>query len=183
MISDCRKFMLNIFKMLSILFSILIFFYGNTFIFPLYSKNVIESYVCKPYYVCIKSSKANVRVGPGEKYKIVATFNTKFIPVVINARYGHWRRIKDPDGLGGWVHKNFLSSKKRFVISRVELSHIYESPDSNSKIIVDLKKNVVMHLVSVKDGWCRVEFESHKKKYEGWIEMTSVFGVDRKENW
>ena len=165
----------------SILYALLVVFY-LCFSFCGFANKPIESCLCEPYFVCIKAKEANLHVGPGNEYKVILKFNVRFIPVVVTAKYDHWRRIKDPDGIEGWLHKNLLSTK-RFVISRDEISKIYKKSNSESEILVEVKKNVIMKLNAVRGDWCSIEFENRGNKYKGWIKKDSVFGVGKNENW
>ena len=61
-----------------------------------------------PRFVSIKSDECNVRRGPSLSHKIDWVFTRKGMPVEITAEYGHWRRVRDRDGVGGWVHYSLL---------------------------------------------------------------------------
>ena len=62
-----------------------------------------------PRYVSLKASKANVRRGPSRTHRIDWVFTRKSMPLQITAEYGHWRRVRDIEGAGGWVHYSLLS--------------------------------------------------------------------------
>ncbi|MDR0744349.1 MAG: SH3 domain-containing protein [Holosporales bacterium] len=143
----------------------------------------IKSGLCSPYYASIKSNKVNAHVGPGINYKITCEYIMKGVPVIITAKYDHWRRIRDPDGMVCWVHKSMLSPK-RFVITISEnLSNLRENTNDSSKIIAKIKKNVVMRLISVRGNWCKVEIDYGNKTYNGWVKKDSIFGVFNNEIW
>jgi SH3-like domain-containing protein len=139
--------------------------------------------VCSPYYASIKANKVNAHVGPGKNYKIAREYIALGTPVVITAKYDHWRRIKDPEGEVYWVHKNMLSPK-RFVISiSKNLSILREDSNDNSRIIAKIKKNVIMKLISARGNWCKVGINYKNRKYDGWIRKDSIFGVFDNEIW
>ncbi len=58
-------------------------------------------------YVSLKAKKANVRRGPGLSYRIDWVFQRRNMPLQITAEYGHWRRVVDRDGEGGWYTTSF----------------------------------------------------------------------------
>jgi SH3-like domain-containing protein len=57
-----------------------------------------------PRYVSLKASEANVRRGPSLTHRIDWVFKRRDMPLRITAEFGHWRRVEDRDGAGGWVH-------------------------------------------------------------------------------
>jgi SH3-like domain-containing protein len=142
----------------------------------------IKSGHCKPYYASLKSDRVNSHCGPGKNYKIVFEYIQRGVPVAVVAQYDHWRKIKDPDGAAGWIHKSLLSPK-RFVISVCELSPLVSETNDSGRLIAKIKKNVVMELVSVRGNWCHVRLSYDAGKYEGWIKKEHVFGVFKNETW
>ena len=57
-----------------------------------------------PRFVSLKSSEVNVRRGPSLTHRIDWVYKRRDLPVEVTAEYGHWRRVRDRDGAGGWVH-------------------------------------------------------------------------------
>ena len=57
--------------------------------------------------VIIKVSTANMRVGPGKSYEVIATvkYGVVFQPVDAD---GEWIKVKHEDGTTGWIHKDLL---------------------------------------------------------------------------
>jgi SH3-like domain-containing protein len=142
----------------------------------------IRSGHCKPYYVSLKSNKVNSHCGPGKNYKIVFEYVQRGVPVVVVAQYDHWRKIKDPDGVDGWIHKSLLSPK-RFVITVDEFVPLVGETNDSGRLIAKIKKNVVMELRAVRGNWCNVKLSCGSGKYEGWIKKEYVFGVFENETW
>jgi SH3-like domain-containing protein len=58
----------------------------------------------------LKVAPVNARVGPGEDYKALWTFQAKGVPVQIVETSEDWRRICDPEGglacKAGWCRIN-----------------------------------------------------------------------------
>jgi len=145
--------------------------------------SAINSGLCEHYYASIKSSKANAYKGPGKNYKISWEYVVRGIPVVIIAKYDHWRLIQDPSGDKVWIHKSLLSTKRSVITVKDSPSQLRENSSDTAKIIADIKKNVVMSLLSVRGNWCKIETLYRGKKYIGWIKKESVFGVSNNETW
>lgn len=140
------------------------------------SANPIESGICSPYFASIKARKANLHVGPGKEYKVIVCYVFKTFPVMITAKYDHWRKIIDVDGMEGWIHKSMLS-KDRYVIVKDQIVPLYQEADLNSFPIVKVKKNVVPKLISVNKSWCNVKIKYNGSTYKGWMQKKALFGT------
>ena len=56
-----------------------------------------------PRFVSMKASEGNVRRGPSLSHRIDWVYKRRDMPLRITAEHGHWRRVEDRDGMGGWV--------------------------------------------------------------------------------
>ena len=61
----------------------------------------------KKKMVIVKVKKANLRVGPGKNYEIIATalYGVVFTP---GRSDGNWLQVTHSDGTKGWLHKSLL---------------------------------------------------------------------------
>ena len=153
-------------------------------IFLLYSNDVnacIKSYRCEPYYASIKSNRVNSHRGPGKEYKISYEYIQKGTPVMVIAKYDHWRKVKDPLGDESWIHKSMLSPKRFVIVTSENATKLMQKSNESSDIVAYVKKNVVLELISVRGNWCNVVFRSNTENYSGWISKSSVFGVFKNE--
>lgn len=141
----------------------------------------IKSGACDPYYVSIKSNKANSHKGPGKEYKISFVYVQKGTPVMVIAKYDHWRKIRDPLGNESWIHKSLLSTKRFVITTNNTTSRLMKDSNESSDLVAFIKKNVVMELLSARGKWCNVLVNSDGEKYRGWIKKTDVFGVFENE--
>ncbi len=140
----------------------------------------ISSGLCKPYFASIKRSPINLHIGPGRNYKIVSKYIMRNVPVLIDAKYDHWRRITDPEGTQGWLHKNQLSVK-RYVITIKNNVKLLSGTNEKAKLVVIISKNVTMKLNEIRGNWCYISCQSGNKKFKGWVKKTDVFGVFKEE--
>ena len=141
----------------------------------------IKSGACDPYYVSTKSNRVNSHRGPGKEYKISFEYVLKGVPLVVTAKYDHWRKVKDPNGDESWIHKSLLSPKRYAIVITEAPARLRENSNESSGIVAFLKKNVVMELISIRGKWCRVLIDCKYGKYMGWIKKTDVFGVFENE--
>ena len=126
-----------------------------------------------PRFVSMNSSKVNVRAGPGTRYPIKWVFQRKALPVQIVAESDTWRKIRDFEGIEGWVHQRMLSGRRRAVVTGA-IRQLKREPKDTSKTVALLEPGVILRLDKCSNGWCLVEGGS----YEGWIGRQSIWGVD-----
>ena len=96
------------------LFAFGIFLLGLSFILPRISMADLgrETGLEVPRFVSLSSNKINVRAGPGRRYPIKWIFQRQNLPVKIIAEFDTWRKIKDHEGIEGWVHQRMLSGRR-----------------------------------------------------------------------
>jgi len=129
-----------------------------------------------PRFVSIKSDECNVRRGPSLSHKIDWVFTRKGMPVEITAEYGHWRRVRDRDGVGGWVHYSLLSGSRNVIIEEDMLSlHIRPNPDT--QVAARLEMGVIARLNECSEGWCRLTAGG----YKGWAPQKAFWGIKENE--
>ena len=71
-----------------------------------------------PRYVSMKASEGNVRRGPGMTHRVDWVFTRLNLPLQITAEYGNWRRVRDMDGAGGWMHYSLLSGARTVMVTK-----------------------------------------------------------------
>lgn len=126
-----------------------------------------------PRFVSMNSSKVNVRAGPGTRYPIKWVFQRKTLPVQIIAESDTWRKIRDFEGIEGWVHQRMLSGRRRAVVTGA-IQQLKREPQETAKTVALLEPGVILRLEKCSGAWCLVEGGS----YEGWIGRESICGVD-----
>ena len=70
-----------------------------------------------PRFVSLKAGRVNVRIGPGEDYKIAWVFTRPGLPIEVIQEFANWRRIRDSDGTVGWVFQSLLAGKRTAVVA------------------------------------------------------------------
>ena len=128
-----------------------------------------------PRFVSLKSSKVNMRRGPGKEFRIDWVYYRKNLPVKIIFEYLRWRKVEDFEGEGGWVHSRLLSGK-RFVIVLDSEILLKRKPNKNSPILAVIKKGVIARLISNVGVWSEIAVEG----YSGWVRDESIWGTSNK---
>jgi SH3-like domain-containing protein len=131
-----------------------------------------------PRFVSLRSGNINVRVGPGLHYPLEWVFVRNRLPVEIVAEFDAWRKIRDAEGVGGWVHQSMLSGTRMVLVLGAEQS-LYKKPDisTSTPIIAKVQSGVIGKLLSCQEQLCRVQIEG----YKGWILRESIWGIYKSE--
>lgn len=123
-----------------------------------------------PRFVSLKSNEVNVRVGPGVDYPIKMVYQRANLPMEVVAEFGNWRKVRDVDGMEGWVLHSLLSGKRYAILTTESpVLNVYEG----SRAVARFAKNVQVSLQECRESQCEVELEDEK----GWIEKPNLWGV------
>src|SRR5438552_1247613 len=91
-----------------------------------------------PRYAAFKSNEVNLRAGPGENYPKQWVYQRAGMPVEIFEEWETWRRVRDYQGVVGWVSVNLLTSKRTAVVIETRRTlHDSADPTSPAVALVD----------------------------------------------
>jgi len=133
-----------------------------------------------PRFVSLKAGRVNVRVGPGEDYKVAWVFTRPALPVEVIQEFDTWRRIRDSDGAVGWVFHSLLSGKRTAVVTPWaggDPKPIRADASAGSAVAAYLQPGVMAAIDRCRDGWCRLSGDG----FSGWIEQDQLWGVYQDE--
>lgn len=126
-----------------------------------------------PRFVSLKASEANVRRGPSLSHRIDWVFQRKGMPLQVVAEYGHWRRVIDRDGQGGWVHYTMLTGARTVIVERESL-FLHARANAASRQTAELQADVVARIRRCDVAWCEIAAGG----YKGWAPKEVLWGVD-----
>ena len=129
-----------------------------------------------PRYVSLKGSTGNARRGPGLTHRIDWVFRHAGMPLRVTAEYGHWRRIEDRDGAGGWIHYALLSGVRTAIVEE-DNTELKARPDAASGTIALAQAGAIVRLGKCTLDWCDVSAGSE----DGWVHKDAIWGVDPEE--
>jgi SH3-like domain-containing protein len=129
-----------------------------------------------PRFVSMKASEGNVRRGPSLSHRIDWVFKRRDMPLRITAEHGHWRRVEDRDGMGGWIHYSLLSGTRTVLVEQDMLA-LRARPDPKAPVMAALEVGVVARLGDCDIEWC----ELRSGGYSGWAPKARVWGVGAQE--
>jgi SH3-like domain-containing protein len=125
-----------------------------------------------PRYVSLKASEGNVRRGPSLSHRIDWVFKRRDMPLEVTDEYGNWRRVRDRDGQGGWIHFSLLSGV-RTVIVEEDMAGLHMKPDAAAPVTARAEAGVIAELDECAADWCRIDADG----YRGWVQRSALWGV------
>jgi SH3-like domain-containing protein len=115
-----------------------------------------------PYWASIDAEIANMRVGPGDSYKISWIYRRVQLPVKVLRREGPWRLIQDPAGERGWMRDLLLSRQRTAMVTGKGLTEIRQEPRAGSHLQWRVEPGVVGVLGECEADWCEFDAAGHK---------------------
>ena len=112
-----------------------------------------------PRFVSLKAGRVNVRVGPGEDYKVAWVFTKPGLPIEVIQEFDNWRRIRDSDGRSAGCSRACCRanappwSRPGRAASRGRSAH---RPRPTRAITAYLQPGVMGEIERCRDGWCRI---------------------------
>jgi SH3-like domain-containing protein len=127
-----------------------------------------------PRFVSLRSDEVNMRTGPGRRYPVEWVYRRRGLPVEVIAEFDTWRRVRDWQGIDGWMHSSVLSSK-RYVVVTGGVRILREKSDPESPPVARAEVSVIAKLLECSEGsaWCRIEIDGVR----GWLRRDEFWGV------
>ncbi|WP_323982138.1 SH3 domain-containing protein [Novosphingobium aureum] len=126
-----------------------------------------------PYWASIDAEVANMRVGPGNSFRIEWVYRRMHLPVKVVRREGPWRQIEDPDGTRGWMRDLLLSRQRGAIVRAGELVEMHAEGNSGSALLWQVEPGVVGLLGECEAGWCSFDVEGHR----GFVREDAIWGA------
>ncbi len=127
-----------------------------------------------PRYVSIRAREANVRRGPGLTHRIDWEYRRRGLPVEVTAEYGQWRRVRDADGAGGWVHHSLLSGTRTGLVRGDGPVRLQAGASDRTALRAMVEPGVIARIESCDGTWCEISIDG----LEGWVEQPALWGLD-----
>ena len=129
-----------------------------------------------PRFVSLKATEGNARRGPSLSHRIDWVFVRRDMPLEITGEYGHWRRVRDRDGAGGWMHYSLLSGVRTVILTE-PMTELRMRPEDGAPVSAQAESGVVARLGECLPDWCRVEAGGRG----GWVRKSALWGVGADE--
>lgn len=125
-----------------------------------------------PRFVSMDASEARARRGPSRSHRIDWVYTRRGMPLIIIAEHGHWRRVVDHEGEGGWMHYSLLSGTRTGIVE-ADMVELRTRPDATAPVRAYVELGVVGRLQECRDEWCL--FASNG--YRGWVPQDTIWGT------
>jgi SH3-like domain-containing protein len=126
-----------------------------------------------PRFVSIRAETANARRGPGLDHRVDWAFVQRGLPLEVTAEYGHWRRVRDADGLGGWVHHTLLSGIRTVLVRGDAPVPLRSGPEEGAAVRALAEPGATARLERCEGDWCEIA----AGRLAGWLPRAAVWGV------
>ena len=130
-----------------------------------------------PRFVSMRAETANARRGPSLNHRVDWTFQRRGLPLEVTAEYGNWRRVRDAEGAGGWVHYTLLSGVRTALVGGPGPAPLRADAAEDAAIRAFAEPGVVARLEACAAEWCRVSAEG----VTGWAPRGALWGVGPQE--
>ena len=126
-----------------------------------------------PYWASIRADEVNMRVGPGEDYRIVWVYHRQQLPLKVLRMKEGWRLVQDPDGARGWMMGRFLTRTRGTIVMGKEPADMREKADDGSPLRWRLPPGVTGLLGDCGDGWCQIDVGGRR----GYVAQDRLWGT------
>lgn len=129
-----------------------------------------------PRFLSLKGSEGNARRGPSLSHRIDWVFKHSGMPLRVTAEYGHWRRVEDRDGAGGWVHYSLLSGVRTAIVQD-DMTELKARPDQAASVTALAQAGAIVRLGKCNLEWCDISADGE----DGWVHKDAIWGVEADE--
>ncbi len=126
-----------------------------------------------PYWASLRVDEVNMRVGPGEDYRISWVYRRPHLPLKVVRLKEGWRLVEDPGGTRGWVLAQFLSRDRGAIVAGEGPAGMYEQAAADARLLWRLEPGVVGKLGDCSAGWCRLDVGGRA----GFVEQDRLWGA------
>lgn len=126
-----------------------------------------------PYWASLRVDEVNMRVGPGEDYRISWVYRRKHLPLKVLRLKEGWRLVQDPDGSTGWLLAQFLTRDRGAIVAGSGLADMREKPQAGARLMWRLEPGVTGKLGGCSGGWCQLDLGGRG----GFVEQDRLWGA------
>lgn len=126
-----------------------------------------------PYWASLRVDKVNMRVGPGEDYRIVWVYRRTDLPVKVLRLKEGWRLVQDPAGVRGWMLARFLKRERGAIVQGQGLTEMRDSAEAGARPLWKVEPGVIGKLGECMASWCRLTVGPHS----GFVPQDRLWGA------
>jgi SH3-like domain-containing protein len=129
-----------------------------------------------PRFASLKTDRVNLREGPSKDHATKWVYERAGLPVEITAEFEIWRKVRDSEGIEGWVLHSLLSGRRTALVTpnkKGENSKLYARASASADLAATLQSGVIVNIRNCDGAWCLVDGDGFK----GYIEQEKLWGV------
>ena len=131
-----------------------------------------------PRFVSLKSSRVNLRIGPGRTYPVDWMYMKAGLPVEVIQEYDNWRRVRDSEGAEGWINQSLLSGKRTGIatpwnIGKEATVSLLREPSADSRLVATIEPGVLGQIERCDGKWCDMRFGNLR----GYVSQALIWGA------
>jgi SH3-like domain-containing protein len=129
-----------------------------------------------PRFASLKTDRVNLREGPSKEHATKWVYERAGLPVEITAEFEIWRKVRDSEGIEGWVLHSLLSGRRTALVTpnkKGENSKLYARASTSADLAATLQSGVIVNIRNCDGAWCLVDGDGFK----GYIEQEKLWGV------
>jgi SH3-like domain-containing protein len=129
-----------------------------------------------PRYASLKTDRVNLREGPSKDHPTKWVYERAGLPVEITAEFEIWRRVRDSEGVEGWVLHSLLSGRRTALVTPSktgENAKIYARSSESADLAATLQSGVIVNIRNCDGAWCLIDGDGFK----GYIQQVRLWGV------
>ncbi len=129
-----------------------------------------------PRFASLKTDRVNLREGPSKEHATKWVYQRAGLPVEITAEFEVWRRVRDSEGVEGWVLHSLLSGRRTALVTpskKGESAKIFVRPSESADLAATLQSGVIVNIRKCDGAWCLVDGD----QFKGYIQQLKLWGV------
>jgi SH3-like domain-containing protein len=129
-----------------------------------------------PRFASLKTDRVNLREGPSKDHATKWVYERAGLPVEITAEFEIWRKVRDSEGVEGWVLHSLLSGRRTALVTpnkKGENANLYARASASADLAATLQSGVIVNIRRCDGAWCLVDGDGFK----GYIEQEKLWGV------
>ena len=146
-------------------------YFAIFFVLLLFSVNMVVGNSKIEEFTVLARNKVYMRGGPSKNYPIIYIYSQKHYPLKILSNFKAWLKVRDIDGIEGWIHMSMLS-KKKFAYS-IDQTVLFKYPVESSYKKAKLESGMIFEIILEETKWCKIKIEG----YTGWIRKRKLWGI------
>jgi SH3-like domain-containing protein len=129
-----------------------------------------------PRFASLKTDRVNLREGPSKDHATKWVYERAGLPVEITAEFEIWRKVRDSEGVEGWVLHSLLSGRRTALVTpnkKGETSKLYARASASADLAATLQSGVIVNIRNCDGAWCLVDGDGFK----GYLEQEKLWGA------